>query len=157
MLYCIMCFRAIKQGGCVQDEELSFQWFERGAAPRTTRPRVGIQTRGNFSLNRAAYEGLGEPTHVKLGFDEARQVIGIKAAGPDEPNAYPVRRQPRAANYIFSGQAFTSHYGIPTEQARRYWGNIVGDVLVVDLTQEPDETPWPPKERDEYGRIRDEA
>jgi len=108
-------------------------------------------------MNRAAYEGLGEPTHVKLGFDEARKVIGIKAADPDEPNAYPVRRQPRAANYIFSGQGFTSHYGIPTEQARRYWGTIVGDVLTVDLTQEPDETPWPPKERDEYGRIRDQV
>ncbi len=139
------------------DERLDFQWFDRGAAPRTTRSRVGIQKRGNFSLNRAAYENLGEPSHVKLGFDEARRLIGIKAADPDEPNAYGVRKQPRAANYIFSGIAFANHYGIPTDQARRYWAEMRGDVLTIDLNQEPDDSPWPPKKRDQYGRIRDDV
>lgn len=141
----------------MSDKEIDFQWFDRGASPRTNRPRVGIQKRGSFSLNRAAYENLGEPSYVKLGFDEARRLIGIKAAEPGEANAYPVRKQPRAANYVFSGIAFANHYGIPTDQARRYWGDMHEDVLAIDLSQDPDDKPWPPKERDQYGRIRDDV
>ena len=134
-------------------EEFDFEEFDRQAAPRTTQPRVGIQKRGNFSLNQAAYENLGSPSHVKLLFDKGRQVIGIKAADPSEPNAYSVRKQPRAANYVFTGIAFAHRYGIPVEQARRYWAQMHGDVLTVDLKQEPDNTSWPPKERDEFGRF----
>jgi len=116
-------------------------------------PLVSIQKRGVFSLNRAAYEILGEPTHVKLLFDRNKQVIGIRAADPEELGAYTVRKQKRAANYLFTGIAFANTYGIDIGYARRYRGEPHDDMLIVDLNQEPMDASWPPKERDEYGRI----
>lgn len=135
-------------------EEFDFEWFgKKGAPTRTTRPRLGIQKRGQYSLNEAAVAILGHPTHIKLAYDKSRNVIGIRAASPDEPGAYPMRKQPNSVNYIFSGTAFSNHYGIPIGWSRRYWAEARGDVLTADLNQEPDDTHWPPKERDEFGRI----
>lgn len=134
-------------------ESFDFEWFHKGTTKKTIRPRVGIQKRGTFSLNTAAYESLGSPGYIKLAFDSARRVIGIKAADPDESGAYGVRKQPNSSSYLFTGAAFANHHGIPLGESRRYWGEVHGDLLVVDLNQEPDSSSWPPKQRDEFGRI----
>ena len=130
----------------------SFEEFDRRAAP-PAHPSVTIQKRGTFGLNRAAHESLGSPTHVKLLFDPERRVIGIIAASAEDPNAYRLQKQQRARNYLLSGRAFANRYGIPLGQARRYRGEMHGDVLTVDLQQDAIDASWPPKERDEFGRI----
>lgn len=139
----------------MQQTEFDFEWFgQKGQPSKTARPRMGIQKKGTYSLNEAAYEGLGSPSHVKLGFDKAKQVIGIKTADPDEPGSYPVRKQPRSTNYVFSGIAFSNRHGIPIGESRRYWAEARGPgMLTVDLEQEPDSSSWPPRDRDEFGRI----
>jgi hypothetical protein len=104
-------------------------------------------------LNRAAHESLGSPTHVKLLFDPGRSVVGIKAAAPEDPNAYPLQKQKRAHNYLLSGRAFANRYGIPLGHAQRYRAEMRGDVLTVDLKQDAIDASWPPKKRDEFGRI----
>ena len=135
-------------------DNFDFEWFDKRSIPKTDRPRVGIQKRGIFSLNRAAHEALGSPSHVKLAFDKARQVIGIAAADPGEAGAQAVRKQPNSSSYLFTGTAFTKHYAIPLGWSRRYWGETQREgLLTVDLTQEPDASSWPPKKRDEFGRI----
>lgn len=135
-------------------ENFDFEWFDKGSIPKTDRPRVGIQKRGTFSLNRAAHEALAAPSHVKLAFDKARQVIGIAAADPDEAGAQAIRKQPNSSSYLFTGTAFANYYKIPLGNSRRYWGETQREgLLTVDLTQEPDSSTWPPKRRDEFGRI----
>ena len=134
-------------------ENFNFEWFDRNSPRPSGRPRLGIQKRGTFSLNSAGYEGLGSPTHIKLAFDSAKQVIGIKAGEPDSPGSFPIRKQPNSSSYLFAGTAFANRYGILLGQPRRYWGDMHGDLLTVDLNQEPDSSTWPPKRRDEFGRI----
>lgn len=133
--------------------KFDFEEFDRASPRPTTQPVVGIQKRGGMSLNQAGFLALGKPKALKFLYDKERRVIGLKAADTNEPNAYPVRKQPNSFNYVFSGQAFLNRYGIPTGQARRYRAEMYGDVLTVDLTQDPISTSWPPKERDELGRI----
>jgi hypothetical protein len=134
-------------------EGFNFEWFNERGPAKIDRPRLGIQKRGIFSLNQAGYEALGEPSHVKLAFDRARRVIGIKATKPDEPGALGLRRQPNSSSYLLSGRAFVNRYGIPLGQSsRRYWGEMHGDVLAVDLNQLADTAAWAPKNRVELGR-----
>ena len=137
----------------MQEEEFDFEWFgKKGASTPTSRPRVGIQKKGTYSINAAAARVLEFPSHVKLGFDKARRVIGIKAADPNEPGAYPVRKQPNSTNFLFSGIAFSNRNGIPIGESRRYWAEDRGGTLVVDLNQEPDSSSWPLGDRGEAGR-----
>ena len=134
-------------------DNFDFEWFDKGSIPKTERPRVGIQKRGIFSLNKGAYEALGNPSHIKLAFDKGRQVVGIAAADSDESGAQTVRKQPNSSSYLVTGTAFANYYGIPLGRSRRYWGAINGNLLTVDLNQEPDTTSWPPRKRDVFGRI----
>jgi hypothetical protein len=65
-----------------------------------------------------------------------------------------VRKQPKSESYLFTGAAFANYYEIPLGQSRRYWGETQDEgLLTVDLKQEPDTSSWPPKRRDDLGRI----
>lgn len=110
-----------------------FEVFNRRAAPVTTQPLVTIQKRGTMSFNRAAFEALGEPEAVELLFDRQERIVGFRPVGGDVPHAYRPRKQGRTYNYLVAGQAFTQHYGIETDTARRYPAAMLDGVLIVDL------------------------
>lgn len=113
-----------------------FEVFRKGSIPRTTQPMMTIQKGGAFSLNKAAYLILGEPKAVELLFDRVAQVIGLRRVAPTERHAFPVRPVGRGTTFALSGRSFCTHYGIPTDQARRFTARPVGlNVLAIDLNE----------------------
>ena len=110
-----------------------FETFTRRAAPVVREPVVALQRRGVLSLNRAAYELLGEPAAVERLFDRAGPRIGIRSVAGDTPHAYRVRKQPGSATYLIGAKAFLQFYGIPHDQARRWGAALLDGVLVADL------------------------
>ena len=115
----------------------NFEEFDRTARPADGTVTITWQKRGQVGLSKAAYNALGEPEAVKLYFDREQRVMGIKAAVLQDPNAIRVKQQPRSSSHMFSGNAFASRYGIPLGEARKYRAEMHGDILTVDLKQEP--------------------
>ena len=97
---------------------------------------VTIQRQRNLSLNAAAFEALGEPSHVVLLFNEGERMIGIKPAAADVDHAYAVRKQARSNSWLFSAQAFLNAYHLVGESAVRYAAEKQGDMLVIDLKRQ---------------------
>ena len=77
-------------------------------------PELGIQVRpGNlrFGLNKAARIALGNPAHVKIGYDQEHHAVSIAATSPDDPGAYCV-----ASYGQVCAHAFILGYGIPDQR-----------------------------------------
>jgi len=121
----------------MQDFLEGFELFTRRSTPTVKHPQITIQRRGTFSLNEAAFEALGRPQAVELLYNKARNVIALRGAGTDVKHSYPVRKQPNAHSYLFTGKAFTHFHGIDTDnRAMRYTPQSQGNVLLVDLNEE---------------------
>src|SRR5438552_937008 len=101
--------------------EFHFETFTRNTRRSAVEPMVSIQKRGSISLNAAAYKALrGEnraiPKHprrkretdlfVELLFDRENQMIALKCVGPESPNSYVLRKQPRSDTYLVSAKGF---------------------------------------------------
>jgi len=91
--------------------------------------------RGLISLNRAAYQALGEPESIELLYNPSKRIIGIRPGDPKTPHSYPLRQQNRGGTYLIAGKAFTTHYEIDTKVARRYGVEAKVNTLLVDLKQ----------------------
>jgi hypothetical protein len=113
----------------------NFEVFKGRASPTPREAALTIYPRGLFSVNRAAWNALGEPAAVELLFDRTERLIGLRGAPAQVPHAYPLRTQAASSSVLVSGRAFTRHYGIPTDVARRYPARMVGDVLAADVKE----------------------
>jgi hypothetical protein len=120
---------------------------------------VSIQTRGNMSLNAAAWKALGRPEAVELLWNESQRLVGIRAADPQAEHAYALRSVERATTHILSFIAFAQTYGIPidTEAARRYAAEVRDNMLIIDLKKAPMEVknprygkPRPPRRNEQH-------
>lgn len=111
-----------------------FQRWDRRSAPRTNAPLVTVQQGGLFSLNKAAYEGIGSPERVELFYNPDTKVVAFVPTDENNINAYPPRQQGSQANYYVAGQKFTKFHGIDTTVARRYAVKIEQGILFLDLT-----------------------
>ena len=109
--------------------------FDKRKAPVVETPQVTEQANGNFSINRPAYEALGEPEGLEFLYSQKTATLGFRAADPNLPHAYRIRKQQNSLNYQFAGIAFHTHYGLPTGTAKRFRARMVGDVLVVNLRE----------------------
>ena len=114
----------------------NFEVFDRRSRPVSHQPTVTLQKRGNFSLNRAAFNALGDPEAVELLYDRTERLIGMRSASLNNRLAYPVRKQQNAASYLIAGNAFNQFYGIETGSTRRWNAVMSDDILVVDLKQQ---------------------
>ena len=122
---------------------MAFEVFRRKSRPTVKDPIIGMQSRGTFSLNAAAYKLVrgdreDDELHVELLYDADEQVIGIRGVDPGAPNSYVIRKQKGAESYLMTGVGFLNYYGIPfTGKARHYIarefdGGIVGFSLEKD-------------------------
>lgn len=109
--------------------------FDKRKAPVVDVPLVTLQAKGNFSFNAAAIAALGNPEGLEYVYSPSEKVLGFRAADPNEPHAYRIRKQPNSLNYQSAGIAFRTHYGLPTGQALRHRAELVGDTLFVDLKE----------------------
>jgi hypothetical protein len=111
----------------------NFEVFDRKAKPKVSQPLVTLQASGTFSMNEASYEALGAPDEVELLYDPGEQIVGFRPAGETSPHSYPIKPQPNGRTYQTGGRAFCAHYGIETGTARRFAGEVMGDILAIDL------------------------
>jgi hypothetical protein len=114
----------------------NFEVFDRKAKPKVSQPLVTLQASGTFSMNEASYEALGAPDEVELLYDPGEQIVGFRPAGETSPHSYPIKPQPNGRTYQTGGRAFCSYYGIETGTARRFTGEVMGDILAIDLKGE---------------------
>lgn len=115
---------------------MGFEVFEKGSAPVSTVPAATIQKRGLISLNRAAHALIDSPEAVELLWDADRNMIGIRPASLENPNAYPARPQSpssRKGPVLIAGSLFTRHIGLDTSEARRWVPTVENGILVIDL------------------------
>ena len=128
---------------------LNFETFKRNTRRSSVEPMVSIQKRGSISLNTAAYNALrGEnraiakhprrkretDLFVELLFDRSNRMVALKCVGPENPNSYVLRKQPRANTYLVSAKGFLKHYGIRITKGTRYAAKMFQeDVLVFSI------------------------
>ncbi len=116
-----------------------FEKFRRAATSAAHVPIVAIHKRKLFAMNQLAYESIGEPEAVELFYAPSDQVIGIRPAPRESPDAYMVRHHTRFSHQV-EGKRFMNFYGIPDEvTGRRYKAELLDNVLAVDLKQTPEE------------------
>ena len=117
---------------------------------------VTIQRRGNFSLNRAAFQALGGPQSVEILFNRAKRLIGFRPTDPDNGRAVPVRKQSNADSYMIAGLTFTKEYDIDTTVARRYAAKMQENMLVVDLNSPSTDATGPRLRNDDLSQRQGE-
>lgn len=115
-----------------------WELFNRRTVGRTREPMITIQKDGNMTMNAAAFNLLrGDSTveeiPVELLYDKVQRVIGIRPSDGG-PLSYVIRKQANSASYIMAGRAFTQFYGIDTSVARRYKGQMFGNILGIRLS-----------------------
>ena len=94
-------------------------WTEfQGRPSRSGRdePRVTLNRRGVFFINRKAFDKLGAPAAVRLFFDENRRRIGLKRADPALRNAFPIRQKDKWQNRVVNASSFCKHYQVNVDR-----------------------------------------
>lgn len=102
---------------------------------RSEGPTATVLKSNILSLNRYAWESLGDPRLVMLYYDEQERRIGLRTSD-DEIKAHAVRPVGRSTRVV-SVRRFLSHFGIDASRSRRYPAEMDGDMLVVDLKKQP--------------------
>ncbi|MFT3743938.1 MAG: hypothetical protein QM785_06540 [Pyrinomonadaceae bacterium] len=74
--------------------------------------RVTMGKRGEFYLNKAAWEALGEPEAVELMFDLGRAVIGMQKVDPWVEDTFPVKAKNTSSGRIIRANPFVVHHQI---------------------------------------------
>lgn len=110
-----------------------FERWDRRSAPRIDVPLVTVQQGGLFSLNKAAFEGMGSPKKVELFYNPQTKVVAFAPTDDNNLNGYPPRQQGSQANFYVAGQKFTKFHDIDTSVARRYAAKIEQGILFLDL------------------------
>ncbi len=106
-------------------------------------PLLGIQKGRNiFSLNHVAITLLQVESDgaVELLFDPQEKLVGVRKVDKRKLTAIPVRKMNQTeghTTYLISTRDFTRRWGISTDEARRYVGEMRDDVLTFDLKQQP--------------------
>ena len=116
---------------------MPFELFTREVAAASGPPTVAIQKKGIFAFNRAAYAALGEPRAVALLFDRERQIVGFRAADPQDEDSQLVRPNAKGNSYLVTGTLFTRHYGIDTRVGRRWAAHLEDDLLCINISEPP--------------------
>jgi hypothetical protein len=109
------------------------------AKVRDNELRIGVRKKGRVSLNASSLEALGHPTHVVLLFDPETLEFGVRAARPDEPHGYVLRRDTGNSAMSASVRALWGYYNLDTERyVGSYIAKQIGSMLVISLREEHD-------------------
>lgn len=114
---------------------MPFEVFHRSQTALSGEPTVTIQKQGAISLNGAAFRALDEPAAVELLYDPNNHLVAFRKIDPAAEHSYSVRPLKNSkSTFIISGRAFTKHYQIDTQAARRWLAKLEpGGLLVVDI------------------------
>ena len=103
--------------------------------PRSERMHVTLSERNIILLNGNIHDKLGNPNAVILLFDKVNSVIGVLAASPHVPNAFPVKQKGEGRHRLIRATPFCKHYGIVMDSTTAFLNPEIDDegVLRLDL------------------------
>jgi hypothetical protein len=109
-----------------------FEVYTRGGGRGRRAPQtVTITPLGRISFSASAYEALGSPAAVVYLTDRGEQLVGFRAAGREERNAFRVNPTSRTA----SAAMVLGHMGVALPESRR-WPLLADDGTPhIDLKQ----------------------
>ncbi|MCA1588936.1 MAG: hypothetical protein LC730_06100 [Acidobacteria bacterium] len=99
------------------------------------RPRVSLSPKGIISINRIAFEMLGEPEAVILMFDRINSLIGLRPGPTKFEHAFPlVSPNKSGLGKIVRGKKFCNYYQIFLDHTIVF-NRLTkeGDILVLSL------------------------
>ncbi len=112
----------------------NFEEFTLRAVPASRKtPRVAIQSRGNISMNLAAFQQLGEPQAVILMFDKDSRAVGMRSVPIETKHAFPIRRQPNSKSFVIGAASFCNHYGIVFDGTTVFIPQFEDNILVFEV------------------------
>ncbi len=118
---------------------MPWETFYGRSKPAGRQAQIRIQTKGVFTINKAAHDLLDHAEAVELLWDADRQMIGFRPISPEEPHAYPVRPTKKqgvtGSTYIISAKAFFATFRIPIDTLRQFTPRKVDDVVAIDLQE----------------------
>ena len=100
----------------------------KGAPSRSgrARPKVTLNHRGVFHMNRTAARKLREADAVTLHFDIHKQIIGIRPADTKMPNAFPLKIKDENLSRVINASSFCKHFDIKVTRTVEF-NNAVTD------------------------------
>jgi hypothetical protein len=112
--------------------------------------RVSLHKKGNFSLNKAAFEALGNPKAVTLLFDKEKKVVGLRPVNPEVRHAYSVRTQNNSKSHLIGAISFCKYYDIDASKTRVFEPELVEGDLVFELEKAIDVTQRAPRQNGKH-------
>ena len=94
-------------------------WVEFVGKPNRVRrdePRVTLNRKCIFLLNKAAFEALDEPEAVKLFYDQRNRSLGIAKTDVKYENAFPVKAKDKYSNRVICASPACVNFGIRVEK-----------------------------------------
>ena len=111
-------------------------WKEFKGKPNRMRldePRVTLNKKGIFLLNKAAFEALGEPSVVKLFFDQRSNAVGIAKTEPIYENAFPVKPKDKYSNRVICASPACRDFGVRVDRTIAFNGIEIGHDGIMSL------------------------
>lgn len=97
---------------------------------------VTLHPRGIISINRGAYEELGQLPCAGLQFDKDERLLGIFKTSQDATHAIPVHKQGHSDTYLIAATPFMRMYKIDTTVPTQYKAIVNKEgILIVDLKE----------------------
>lgn len=121
----------------MQNEHSISKWtvLPRGDAARWSGMYVTLNPVGKIALSRTTHERFGAPAAVLIMYDPMRSLLALRPVGPEEQNAYPLRRYGTCRGRIIRAYRLLTEFGIqPAETIEFIQPKIDNDgQLILDL------------------------
>ncbi len=121
----------------MQNEHSIVKWttLPRGDAARWSGMYVTLNPVGKLALSRTTHERFGAPAAVLVLYDPMRSLLALRPVGPEEQNAYPIRKYGANGGRIIRAYRLLTEFGIkPAETVEFREPKIDNDgQLILDL------------------------
>lgn len=105
-------------------------------APASGALNVTVGPGGEITIGANTYKKFGKPDAVVLMYDKANGLVGLRAAEPSVPNAYPLMPVENWGHRIVRACRFWNHIGIRHSARTRFASpRIENGVLILDLSK----------------------
>lgn len=121
----------------MQNENSIVKWsvLPRGDSARWSGMYVTMNPIGKLALSRTTHERFGAPAAVLVLYDPMRSLLALRPVGPEEQNAYPLRKHGAGSGRIIRAYRLLTEFGIkPAETVEFLEPKIDNDgQLILDL------------------------
>ncbi len=106
--------------------------YEKGLNRKSGKQTVSVYVAGTMTISRAAVEAINSDAVVFL-YDDTRKLIGIRAAKPDDKNAFSMKAREGQTARNVSARGFLRYHGLTVDKPTTCPARMEGDVLTFSL------------------------